>query len=87
MVGKRRSSGVQRVSLAVRIRFERQSKGWTQADLAQACGLSVDEIARFESGQATPSIVDAEQIAASMGMSLEALCRDRTANATRRGVG
>jgi transcriptional regulator with XRE-family HTH domain len=84
---KRKSSGVQRVALGARIRFERQRKGWTQAQLADASGFMIDEIARFESGQATPSMSDAERLAASMEMTLEALCSDGAKNATRRGVG
>ena len=87
MDDQRRISGVQRVALGARIRFERQRKGWTQAELARASGFTVDDIARFESGQATPSLDDAERIAASMEMTLEALCSDQARNATRRGVG
>ncbi len=83
---KRKVSGVQRVALGVRIRFERQRKGWTQADLASASGFTVDDIAGFESGAATPSMTDALQIATSMGMSLETLCAEPR-SATRRGIG
>ena len=87
MDDQRRISGVQRVALGARIRFERQRKGWTQAELARESGFSVDDIARFESGQATPSMDDAERIAASMGTTLSAMCSVRNDNATRRGVG
>ncbi|HEY2370422.1 MAG TPA: helix-turn-helix transcriptional regulator [Polyangiaceae bacterium] len=86
MDDQRRSSGVQRVALGARIRFERQRKGWTQTDLARESGFTVEEIARFESAQATPSEGDAERIAAAMGMALTELCRER-AHGTRRGVG
>ena len=87
MIQKRTISGVQRIALGARIRNERQRHGWTQNELAEASGFTVDDIARFESGQATPSETDAQRIAASMGMTLEALCSDRSINATRRGVG
>lgn len=78
---------MQRVALGARIRFERQCKGWTQTDLARESGFTVDEIARFEGGQSTPSEADAERIAASMGLTLGELCSEKRKNATRRGVG
>ena len=87
MEQRRKQSGVQRVSLGVRIRFERQRKGWTQGDLARESGFDVDQIARFESGQATPSEADATRIATSLAMTLTALCVDSSASATRRGIG
>jgi len=86
-----RRSGKQRITSVQggRIRFERQIKGWTQADLAAASGLSVEYVARLERGEEKATTADATSIAGALGVSVGALAHaapDET-RMTKRGVG
>jgi len=84
-------SGVQRIALTVgaRVRFERQQRGWTQHELAQASGVSLERVAAIEADQSAPSIGDIALIAAALGVSVVALARAEQSDAavTKRGVG
>lgn len=87
----RRSSGTQPIttSFGGRIRFERQSKGWTPAQLAAASGLTTDEIARVESGERSVSLAVAMRLALALDVSVRQLAHapPDTARMTKRGVG
>jgi transcriptional regulator with XRE-family HTH domain len=88
---KRRSSGTQPVTTSYggRIRFERQTKGWTQKQLAAASQLTSDEIARLESGEDAVSVDVARRIASALGVTLHHLAHAApdAARMTKRGVG
>jgi transcriptional regulator with XRE-family HTH domain len=75
--------------LGRRIRYERQSKGWTQAQLATASGLQAEDIARFERGEDAPSVDAAQRIAAALGVTVRYLTHSvlESPNVTKRGVG
>lgn len=85
------SSGMRRIALTVgaRVRFERQQRGWTQNELAEASGVSIDRVAAIEADQSAPSIGDIALIAAALGVSVVALARAEQSDAsvTKRGVG
>jgi transcriptional regulator with XRE-family HTH domain len=87
----RRSSGTQPImtSFGGRIRFERQSKGWSQADLAKASGLSSDDVARIENGEEAVSFAIALRVAAALGVTVAQLAHAApdASRMTRRGVG
>ena len=48
------------------VRRLRKASGWTQADLAEQIGTSLDMIGRIERGQASPSITTIVQLARSL---------------------
>lgn len=50
---------------------QRKSKGWTQADLAQATNLTQSVIARLESKKATPKLDTFLKIILALGCNLE----------------
>lgn len=51
------------------LRQARRAKGWTQADLAEAGGLSLDMIGRLERGTVGPSFETIEALAKALGVS------------------
>ena len=55
------------------IRVARQVHGWTQAQLAEGAGLSVNYVSRLERGEVGPSLFVASRIADTLGLSIEAL--------------
>ncbi len=55
------------------MKVERVKRGWTQADLAEASGVSVNSIARYEIGETTPSLEAAWKIAAALGISIDVI--------------
>ena len=55
-------------SINVQLKHVRKLQGITQLELARACGLKQQQIARFESGGG--NIATAEKIAAALGMKL-----------------
>jgi transcriptional regulator with XRE-family HTH domain len=71
-----------------RVRFERQRKQWTQQMLADACGLTSDEIARLEGDDTEFSLGVAVSMAAALNIALEQLTEaPDPARTTTRGVG
>lgn len=60
-----------------RIRSARQERGWTQAELAERAGLSVNYVARLERGELGPSLFVAHRIAEALRVSLEELVSAR----------
>lgn len=55
------------------IRRVRQERGWTQAALAEAAGLSPNYVARLERGELGASLFVARQITDALGLDLDAL--------------
>ena len=84
-------SGVQRIALTLgaRVRFERQQRGWTQRELAEASGVSLARIAAIEADQSAPSIGDIALVAAALGVLVVSLARAEQSDVavTKRGVG
>lgn len=48
----------------------RKSKGWTQQDLAKACGLTQSVIARIERKKSIPTLATFQKIILAMGKTL-----------------
>lgn len=48
----------------------RKSKGWTQQDLAKACGLTQSVIARIESKRSVPTLATFQKIVSAMDKTL-----------------
>ncbi len=87
---KRHESGTRPAAstLGARIRSARQRSGRTQAELAAVLGVPVDEIARVEDGESTPSGEDVQRIAAALDTTVEQLAFAPSPIAvTKRGVG
>jgi two-component system, cell cycle response regulator DivK len=55
------------------IRSARQARGWTQAELAEAAGLSTNYLARLERGEIGASLLVARKIGEALGVGLDAL--------------
>jgi transcriptional regulator with XRE-family HTH domain len=55
------------------LRRARQTRGWTQAQLADAAGLSTNYVARLERGELGPSLFVASRLAASLDIDVETL--------------
>lgn len=84
----RLESGTQPIALAGRIRMERQSKGWTQRQLAAALGTSLELVARMETGELTATDEDVRRIAVALGITVEQLrAQPNISGMTKRGVG
>lgn len=58
------------------IRMARRSCGWTQAQLAERIGVSVDTIRRAELGQRDLLVTTLLRIARATGVTLESLVKD-----------
>jgi len=56
--------------LGQRIRDARDLRGWSQAELAERCGLSRPTIARIEAGQHV-RMASLEQVARALGLAVE----------------
>ncbi len=61
------------------IRALRQQRGWTQADLATAAGLSTNYVARLERGELGASLFVASRIAEALDTTLDRLASSRPA--------
>src|SRR5580658_3506270 len=57
------------------VRRARQSRGWTQAQLAEAAGFSSNYIARLERGELGPSLFVANQLCSALGIPVSTLTR------------
>lgn len=62
-------------TLAARVRALRGRLGWTRAELASRCGLSVRFLARVESGDGNISVLRLQALAASLGTTADRLVR------------
>lgn len=51
----------------------RKRKGWTQQEMADAIGLHVNQIKRYEAGTAQPSIEAIKKIAVAFSVSIDSL--------------
>ena len=67
------SSGARLADLASRLREAREARGWTQAQLADAIGVSRKTINTVENGVFVPSTVIALKLARTLGEPVEAL--------------
>lgn len=68
-----------------RIRESRKSVGLTQSELAEACHVTREHIARIEVGTGNPSIVLLVRIADALNVSLTDLTSDLRVKERRRG--
>ena len=48
----------------------RKTKGWTQQELAEACGLTQSVIGRLESKKSLPTLATLQKVVAALGASL-----------------
>jgi ribosome-binding protein aMBF1 (putative translation factor) len=73
-----------------RVRLERQQKGWTQVQLADAAQLSSNFVARLERGEVGASFFIASRLADALGITLNRLARatpEAATGRTKRGIG
>jgi XRE family aerobic/anaerobic benzoate catabolism transcriptional regulator len=73
-IARRRADDALRL-LASRVRRQRESRGWTRADLAARSGLSVRFLARIESGDGNLSLVRLLHLADALDTTPEILLR------------
>lgn len=59
--------------ISLKIKFERQKRGFSQEELALESGLSRSAIWKIESGKVSPTIESLEKIAAALGMDFASL--------------
>lgn len=59
--------------LARIVQLARRHRGWSQADLAEAAGVSDETISRIERGAVDPSLVTAAALAEALELSLDTL--------------
>ena len=63
----------EQLALAERIHRWRRARGWTQADLAKACGVSRQTIVSIEKQRYDPSLPLAFQLAEAFGLRVDEL--------------
>jgi len=69
------------------VRRARQACGWTQAQLAEAAGLSANYVARLERGELGPSLFVANQLCSTLGIPVATLTQVAApAKTTRRRI-
>ncbi len=68
-----RSTKPVQTTLEQRIIDARKNKGWTQTQLANALGVNLKNVSRYELGQAKPSFEAAAKLAKALGVSLDYL--------------
>ena len=66
------------------VRRERQKRGWTQVQLAEASGLSPNYVARLERGELGPSLFVAYQLAETLGIDVATLFATQQRTTKRR---
>jgi quercetin dioxygenase-like cupin family protein len=78
------------LAIGVRVRQERQSRGWTLDQLAEAAGVSRRMVVNVEQGGANPSVGTLLRISDALGVGLPALVeppRPKPVKVTRHGDG
>jgi transcriptional regulator with XRE-family HTH domain len=78
------------MAIGGRVRQERQSRGWTLDQLAEAAGVSRRMVVNVEQGAANPSVGTLLRISDALGVGLPALVESpqpRPVKVTRRGEG
>jgi transcriptional regulator with XRE-family HTH domain len=65
--------GDEGAALALRIRSEREAKGWSLAGLAERAGVSKAMLSKIERGEASPTAATLSRIATAYGLTLAAL--------------
>jgi transcriptional regulator with XRE-family HTH domain len=61
------------------VRARREKKGWSQAELAEAAGMTQSAVARFEAGGTVPTIRILHKIATALDAELRIDLRSRSA--------
>src|SRR5688572_3096234 len=77
-------------AIGARVRHERQARGWTLAQLAEASGVSRRMLINVEQGAANPSVGTLLRITDALGVGLPALVeppQSRPIRITRHGDG
>lgn len=64
--------------LGAAVRQLREQRGWSQTQLARACGMSQPSIARFEAGGTIPTIIVLERLARALDADLAVRITPRT---------
>lgn len=85
-----KSTSALAVAIGSRVRQERQSRGWTLDQLAEATGVSRRMLVNVEQGAANPSVGTLLRISDALGIGLPALVelpRPLPVTVTRRGEG
>jgi putative transcriptional regulator len=59
--------------IGLRIIQLREKKGWSQADLARACGKDRQAVEKLENGKVNPTLFSIYEIAEALEVSLEVL--------------
>ncbi len=62
-------------NVAAHVKALRESRGWSQEELAEAAGLSRDAISRIERGNRAPKLATLEAIANAAGVDVAVLMR------------
>jgi transcriptional regulator with XRE-family HTH domain len=57
------------------LRLARESRGWSQSDLAIRTGLQPSAISHFETGQRVPSLGNLIRLSDCLALSLDSLCQ------------
>lgn len=60
-------------AVARNLKVERVKHGWSQEELAEAAGMNVGNVARYEAGINTPGLDTALKLAQALGVSIDAL--------------
>ena len=69
-------------TLGEKVKFYREAKGWTQAELAEAIGRDQSYVSKLEKGQTQSSIPTLRKIAAALGCPVAALLDDEKPQGT-----
>lgn len=69
--------------LGVAVRQRREEKGWSQAELARAAGMTQSAVARFEAGGTVPTLRILERLADALDSELLVQFRKRPAKRSR----
>jgi transcriptional regulator with XRE-family HTH domain len=79
---ERKSAAV--TALASNCRRLREAKGWTQGDLADAMEVNQPEISFLENGRANPTLIFLEKLAATLGVTLQAILKAPSSTRTKK---
>src|ERR1700753_729895 len=70
-------------SLAARIALERETRGWSLADLAERSGVSKAMISKIERGESSPTATVLVRLASAYGLTLSTLLARAEQSASR----